>query len=135
MDMDRNSPHSALDDLYWQDEILQVMYWLLGEGFADRVTVADLRRFLAAESELLAQNLERLSGDIGKALSEFQPLMDEARKELQKLVPSLAERLGKLELVAYQASPRGGTLRVRLDGDRVKLGGRAVTVLRCELAV
>ena len=51
------------------------------------------------------------------------------------LAPFWAERLGKREFVAYQASARGGTLRVRLDGDRVKLGGRAVTVLRGELTV
>jgi len=51
------------------------------------------------------------------------------------LGPFWAERLGKREFVAYQASARGGTLRVRLDGDRVKLGGRAVTVLRGELTV
>jgi predicted PhzF superfamily epimerase YddE/YHI9 len=49
------------------------------------------------------------------------------------LGPFWAERLGKRELVGYQASPRGGTVRVRLEGDRVKLGGTAVTVLRGEL--
>ncbi|MDP9361746.1 MAG: PhzF family phenazine biosynthesis protein, partial [Acidobacteriota bacterium] len=46
------------------------------------------------------------------------------------LTPYWAQRLGRNELNAYQASPRGGAVRVRLDGDRVKLGGRAVTVLR-----
>lgn len=51
------------------------------------------------------------------------------------LAPYWAERLGKREFRAYQASPRGGELRVRLDGDRVKLGGHAVTILRAELAV
>ncbi|HVR38741.1 MAG TPA: PhzF family phenazine biosynthesis protein [Thermoanaerobaculia bacterium] len=49
------------------------------------------------------------------------------------LGPYWAQRLGKNEFVAYQASPRGGVVRVRLEGDRVKLGGRAVTVLRGEL--
>jgi predicted PhzF superfamily epimerase YddE/YHI9 len=49
------------------------------------------------------------------------------------LTPYWSAKLGKQELVAYQASPRGGVLRVRLDGDRVKLGGQAVTVLRGEL--
>jgi hypothetical protein len=29
-----------------------------------------------------------------------------------------------LAIVAYQASPRGGVVRVRLAGDRVKLGGQ-----------
>ena len=51
------------------------------------------------------------------------------------LVPYWAPRLGKTELVAYQASPRGGILRLRQHGDRVRLAGRAVTVLRGELVV
>ena len=42
-------------------------------------------------------------------------------------------RLGKTELMAFQASARGGELRLRLAGDRVRLGGQAVTVLRGEL--
>jgi PhzF family phenazine biosynthesis protein len=51
------------------------------------------------------------------------------------LAPYWSERLKKNEFNAFQASPRGGMLRVRLDGDRVKLAGRAVTVLRGELTV
>src|SRR6058998_1590818 len=51
------------------------------------------------------------------------------------LTPYWSERMKKNEFNAYQASPRGGMLRVRLDGDRVKLAGRAVTVLRGELTV
>ena len=46
------------------------------------------------------------------------------------LGPYWSERLGKTEFVAYQASARGGVVRVRVVGDRVKLGGQAVTVLR-----
>lgn len=49
------------------------------------------------------------------------------------LAPFWAERLGKSELTAYQASPRGGAMRLRLAGDRVLLGGKAVTVVRGEL--
>ncbi|MEO8970076.1 MAG: PhzF family phenazine biosynthesis protein [Ktedonobacteraceae bacterium] len=49
------------------------------------------------------------------------------------LTPYWSQRLGKQEMVAYQASPRGGILRVRASGDRVQLGGQAVTVLRGEL--
>ncbi len=51
------------------------------------------------------------------------------------LGPYWRARLGKEELVAYQASRRGGVLRVRVAGDRVYLGGRAVTVLRGELGI
>jgi predicted PhzF superfamily epimerase YddE/YHI9 len=39
-------------------------------------------------------------------------------------------QLGKSEFVAFQASPRGGALRVRIVGDRVRLGGQAVLVAR-----
>jgi PhzF family phenazine biosynthesis protein len=49
------------------------------------------------------------------------------------LAPYWAERLGKTEMVAYQSSARGGVVRVRLAGDRVRLGGQAVTVLVGEL--
>ncbi len=49
------------------------------------------------------------------------------------LTPFWSERLNKTEMTAYQASPRGGVVRVRLAGDRVVLGGQAVTVLRGEL--
>jgi PhzF family phenazine biosynthesis protein len=49
------------------------------------------------------------------------------------LAPYWSQRLGKPALVAYQASPRGGVLRVRDDGERVAIGGQAVTVLRGEL--
>jgi predicted PhzF superfamily epimerase YddE/YHI9 len=41
--------------------------------------------------------------------------------------------LGKTEFLAYQASARGGVVRVRLEGERVILSGQAVTVLRGEL--
>jgi PhzF family phenazine biosynthesis protein len=49
------------------------------------------------------------------------------------LAPFWSNRLERKELTGYQASARGGTVRVRLDGTRVQLGGQAVTVLRCEL--
>jgi predicted PhzF superfamily epimerase YddE/YHI9 len=43
--------------------------------------------------------------------------------------------MNKTELRAYQASARGGVVRIRLVGDRAFLAGQAVTVLRGELAV
>ena len=51
------------------------------------------------------------------------------------LTPFWSAKLGKKEMTAYQASPRGGVLHVGLiDDRRVTLGGAAVTVLRGELA-
>jgi predicted PhzF superfamily epimerase YddE/YHI9 len=49
------------------------------------------------------------------------------------LAPFWAARLGRTEMVGFQASRRGGEVRVRLEGDRVFLGGHAVTVLEGEL--
>jgi PhzF family phenazine biosynthesis protein len=49
------------------------------------------------------------------------------------LTPFWAERLGRTELVGYQASKRGGTVRGRLESDRVILGGHAVTITRGDL--
>jgi PhzF family phenazine biosynthesis protein len=46
------------------------------------------------------------------------------------LAPYWAAKLGRNELTGFQASPRGGYVRVRVQGNRVKLGGTAVTVLR-----
>jgi PhzF family phenazine biosynthesis protein len=50
------------------------------------------------------------------------------------LAPYWMPRLGKQEIVAYQASSRGGWLHLRLATDRVKLRGQAVTTLRGELS-
>jgi len=49
------------------------------------------------------------------------------------LAPYWAAKLGKQALIGFQASPRGGTVACAIAGDRVVLGGRAVTVLRGKL--
>ena len=51
------------------------------------------------------------------------------------LTPYWSRKLGRTEFVARQVSPRGGTLRLALEGDRVKLRGQAVTVLTGQLHV
>jgi PhzF family phenazine biosynthesis protein len=51
------------------------------------------------------------------------------------LGPFWQARLGKSTLMAYQASARGGIVRVEVAGDRVRIGGHAVTVMRADLLV
>lgn len=51
----------ALDQLFWQDEILQAMYWMHGEGLADTVTSADLARFLVSDVETVEGQMGRLA--------------------------------------------------------------------------
>jgi len=51
------------------------------------------------------------------------------------LGPYWQAKLGRSDLAAYQASARGGVVKVGMRGDRVLLGGQAVTVSRVELLV
>ena len=70
---DRVDQVHPLDELYWRDEILQVMYWYRGEGFGESVTVADLQTFLPAESLLLASHMEHMVVDGYLVRSEDAP--------------------------------------------------------------
>ena len=49
------------------------------------------------------------------------------------LAPFWSRRFGRTRLSARQLSPRGGVLKVAIEGDRVRLAGQAVTVMRGEL--
>ncbi len=49
------------------------------------------------------------------------------------LAPYWAAKLGKVYLTAQQVSARGGTLQLRISGERVYISGKAVTVIRGEL--
>lgn len=67
----------ALRALYWRSEILQVMYWLRGEGLGDKVDAALLERFLGVEAEIGVGYLDQLvdegylvRADAGYMLSE-----------------------------------------------------------------
>lgn len=51
------------------------------------------------------------------------------------IVPYWAEKLGKKDIVAYQASKRGGTLYCRMSGDRVFMAGKAALFSECELYI
>lgn len=48
------------DDLAAQDEVLQVMFWLRGEGLAADVSAADVARFTGGDESAAARVLERL---------------------------------------------------------------------------
>ncbi len=46
--------------IFWQDEILQVMYWMRGEGFGERINIAQLQKFLDTTEDILLANLSEL---------------------------------------------------------------------------
>jgi hypothetical protein len=58
----------------------------------------------------VAVPFERLGADSAKALAAIQPAMEAARRELQKLVPSLAERLEKLTEAAREIQKKTDAL-------------------------
>jgi PhzF family phenazine biosynthesis protein len=49
------------------------------------------------------------------------------------IVPYWTDVLGKNEITAYQASPRGGTLYCRQEGDKIYMAGKAVLFSEGEL--
>ena len=51
------------------------------------------------------------------------------------LIPYWAGRLGKRQLAAFQCSSRGGELRCRREGERVKIAGQARRVASGELLI
>lgn len=51
------------------------------------------------------------------------------------LGPYWSAKLGRTDLVGWQASRRGGTVRVRVAGERVQLSGRAVTVIEGQVVL
>ncbi|MBC8355231.1 MAG: PhzF family phenazine biosynthesis protein [Planctomycetes bacterium] len=50
------------------------------------------------------------------------------------LAPYWGDQLGKTEMTAFQASVRGGVVQVKVNGERVILGGQAVTFLKGEVS-
>ena len=53
----------ALRALYWRDEILQLMFWIRGEGFGDAIDPALLERFLGVQAEVGIRYLDHLVGE------------------------------------------------------------------------
>jgi hypothetical protein len=57
-----DSPGEPGTDLAVLDEILQVMYWLRGEGLAEDIAAPDLTRWLGRPEREIEPFLERLAG-------------------------------------------------------------------------
>jgi hypothetical protein len=56
----RQPKSDALRAMYWRSEILQVMFWLRGEGFGDQVDPKLLERFLGVDAKVGVRYLDRL---------------------------------------------------------------------------
>jgi PhzF family phenazine biosynthesis protein len=105
---DLRPDHRALLELRESDVPLGVIVTAVGEGLYDFVS-----RYFAPAAGI---DEDAVTGSAHTTLGPFW-----------------AERLGKTEFLAKQISTRGGVIRVDVRGDRVLLGGQAVTVFRGEL--
>lgn len=47
-----------IGELKLRDEILQVMYWMTGEGLGNEFSIADLQKFLTRDQAVLAEDLQ-----------------------------------------------------------------------------
>ncbi|MEO5674173.1 MAG: hypothetical protein ABIQ74_05975 [Chitinophagales bacterium] len=53
------SGQDSLDSLFWREEILQVLYWMQGEGLAEAVPVSRLLSLLSTSTPNLLLHLQK----------------------------------------------------------------------------
>ncbi|MBA3357037.1 MAG: hypothetical protein H0U18_14080 [Pyrinomonadaceae bacterium] len=71
-----------IDNLKSRDEILQVMYWMTGEGLGDEFSVSDLRKFLQGDQTVLARDLELMvSSGLLKSREDKFALTEQGKAE------------------------------------------------------
>lgn len=100
----------------------------------------DLRRLSAIEARGVIVTSRAANGDYDFVSRFFAPRVGIDEDPVTgsahcTLADFWHRQLGKTRFLARQISPRGGVLRVGVEGDRVLLGGQAITVIRGELLV
>jgi PhzF family phenazine biosynthesis protein len=100
--------------------------------------VPDLRRLAAIEARGVIVTSKAANGDYDFVSRFFAPRVGIDEDPVTgsahcTLADFWRRQLGKTRFLARQISPRGGVLRVGVEGDRVLLGGQAITVIRGEL--
>lgn len=53
----------ALRSLYWRDELLELLFWIEGEGIGSEIDPATVDRFLGPESEIALEHLDAMVDD------------------------------------------------------------------------
>jgi hypothetical protein len=91
----------AEDYLYWRDEILQVMYWMAGEGLGESVTPEDLVSFLRTDTDLIAEVMRRVAEE------RFLEPAGSGAYKLTELGMDAGKRGFALEFEGWQAQGHG----------------------------
>lgn len=97
-----------------------------------RESTPDMAKTLALPDGLLLHTTAKGSGGFDCVSRSFAPKLSVNEDPVCgsghcHIIPYWVDLLGKNELVAYQASRRGGTLYCCQIGDRIKMSGKAVT--------
>jgi PhzF family phenazine biosynthesis protein len=112
----------------------------LADDEAVRAFVPDLDAFHGLADDVVLVTAAASAPDVDYVLRVFGPKVGIDEDPVTGSAPCTAgpfwaERLGKRVLESRQLSTRGGSLRVTVDRDRVRVGGPAVTVLRGTMQV
>lgn len=99
-----NDNKNALDSLFWREEILQVMYWMEGEGLADYVPVNRLLVLLNTTSDNLMHHLKR-NIDAGLLRFNNDQLNDTSSI---RLTPEGKKEAGKIFSTAFDGMQKAG---------------------------
>jgi hypothetical protein len=76
----------VLRALYWKEEILQVMFWIRGEGFGDDIDLATLERFLGLDASEGVGYVDRLVDEGYLARSEDRYSLTGAGEDFGKRI-------------------------------------------------
>ena len=121
---------------WWRDE--EDVLLLLADEPAVRAVAPDFRRLRSADARGVIVTAPSANPEFDFVSRFFAPAVGVDEDPVTgsahcALAPFWQARLGRAELHAFQASARGGSLVVRVRGERVALSGRAVTVLRGQI--
>lgn len=97
MALPRQPKSQALRQIYWRDEILQVLFWIEGEGIGSLIDAEVIDRFLGPESEVALLHLDRLvrEGYLVRAAPSSYQLADRGRLEAGRLFAEEFDSLSK----------------------------------------
>ncbi len=95
---------SPLRALFWKDEILQILYWMDGEGLGTEVPVIQVLSLLSSNKENLLYHIAKLTNEgVLKASSS-----EITSSTLIQLVPEMKEEAGRKFSDAFQGYQKAG---------------------------
>ena len=101
---DAPDPTNQLDALFWREEILQVLYWMEGEGLADAVPFGRLLSLLDTKPDKLLLHL-RLNFAAGYLQTDGDEL---GETSAVRLTPLGKKEAGNIFRNAFEGMQKGG---------------------------